>query len=264
MSTISRTYQFTDGTTAYGSQVESEISNIVTTWNNHDAGTSNWTVVNISSSNTTPLSVISSGATTIVSIDNTATDGDPQIRFKLSATSIIAMGIDDSDSDKFKVGTTDITTATSMVITTAGEITKPLQPAFLATSAGANDVTGDGTVYTIVWDTEIYDQNADFASNTFTAPVTGRYLLTASINLKQIGAGHTNIALTIVTGNRSYNRGQVQGAGLYTSFTMTNTVIADMDAGDTATVTVTVSGSTKTVDVDSDVTTNVFSGCLLA
>lgn len=43
MSTISRTYTFTDGTTAYGSQVETEISTIVTAFNNHDAATSSWT-----------------------------------------------------------------------------------------------------------------------------------------------------------------------------------------------------------------------------
>lgn len=45
MSSITRTYTFTDGTTAYGSQVESEVSNIVTTWNNHNSGTSRWTTV---------------------------------------------------------------------------------------------------------------------------------------------------------------------------------------------------------------------------
>ncbi len=43
MSQITRTYSFTDGSTAYGSQVESEILNIVTVWNNHDSAASNWT-----------------------------------------------------------------------------------------------------------------------------------------------------------------------------------------------------------------------------
>ena len=42
MSQITRSYTFTDGTTAYGSQVESEISNIVTVWNAHDNGSSSW------------------------------------------------------------------------------------------------------------------------------------------------------------------------------------------------------------------------------
>lgn len=48
MSTITRTYTFTDGTTAYGSQVDSEIANIVNVFNNHDAGSSTWTVTSSS------------------------------------------------------------------------------------------------------------------------------------------------------------------------------------------------------------------------
>lgn len=47
MSQISRTYTFIDGSTAYGSQVESEISNIVMTWNNHDSGTLIWTLIKV-------------------------------------------------------------------------------------------------------------------------------------------------------------------------------------------------------------------------
>lgn len=45
MSTITRTYTFTDGTTAYGSQVESEVANIVSVFNLHDSGTNTWTNV---------------------------------------------------------------------------------------------------------------------------------------------------------------------------------------------------------------------------
>lgn len=45
MATITRTYTFTDGTTAYGSQVEVEVANIVTVFNNHDSGSSTWTQV---------------------------------------------------------------------------------------------------------------------------------------------------------------------------------------------------------------------------
>lgn len=61
MATITRTYTFTDGSIAYGSQVESEVSNIVTTWNNHDGGTSTWTNVKATSSVITNLDLGSSG-----------------------------------------------------------------------------------------------------------------------------------------------------------------------------------------------------------
>lgn len=78
MSSISRTYTFTDGTAAYGSQVESEISNIVNTWNSHDAGTSVWTIVNAASfkkSGTTfpPILQYIVGTSTTSSINSTTT-----------------------------------------------------------------------------------------------------------------------------------------------------------------------------------------------
>lgn len=65
MSTITRTYTFTDGTTAYGSQVESEISNIVTTWNNHDAGTSSWTALAVTGNASITGSLAVTGALTL-------------------------------------------------------------------------------------------------------------------------------------------------------------------------------------------------------
>jgi hypothetical protein len=51
-----------------------------------------------------------------VEIDNTATDGDPTLAFTLSGTSLFTMGVDDGDSDKFKIGTTAIGTSTSLTI----------------------------------------------------------------------------------------------------------------------------------------------------
>ena len=45
-------------------------------------------------------------------IDNSATDGDAVLGFQLSGTSIFTLGVDDGDSDKFKIGTTAIGTGT--------------------------------------------------------------------------------------------------------------------------------------------------------
>lgn len=42
MATVARLYTFTDGTDAYGSQVEADLNVIFNAWNNHDAGTSRW------------------------------------------------------------------------------------------------------------------------------------------------------------------------------------------------------------------------------
>lgn len=47
MSLLTRSYNFQDGQTAYGSQVESEIANIVNTLNSLDQGNTSWTEVDV-------------------------------------------------------------------------------------------------------------------------------------------------------------------------------------------------------------------------
>jgi hypothetical protein len=158
------------------------------------------------------------------------------------------------------LGTNDTTV---MRLSGAGEITQPLQPSFLVTnSAGATDVTGDGTQYTVLWGNEIFDQGSDFASNTFTAPVTGRYSLSVSVTLLNVLSSHTELALTLTTSNRNYNfeRDEALAKG---APTLTATVIADMDAGDTATVTIIGVNGTKTIDVIANGAYNYFSGSLI-
>ena len=55
-----------------------------------------------------------------------------------------------------------------------GIMVNATQPAFSVVPASDQDnCTGNGTNATVVFGTEIFDKNADFASNTFTAPVTG-------------------------------------------------------------------------------------------
>lgn len=152
---------------------------------------------------------------------------------------------------------------TAWKMTSAGEITQPLQPSFLATnSVGANNVTGDGTVYTVLWGNEIFDQGSDFASNTFTAPVTGIYLLSASVTIGPILVTHQNRNIIIHTSNRNY----------YFNFsfllaedsqTLHVSTLADMDASDTADIQIQVTNGTKTVGVIADPTLNYFSGSLI-
>ena len=136
-------------------------------------------------------------------------------------------------------------------MTTNGERTMPTQPCFLAYNSSPDvNATGDATVVTVDFDVEIYDQNSDFASDTFTAPVTGKYLLQAIVVLSAIGT-QTGSRLDIVTSNRTYstsygNVGVVDQGGLWQ---LQACVIADMDASDTASITALVSGGTKTVSI---------------
>ena len=56
-----------------------------------------------------------------------------------------------------------------------GELTSASLPAFLVQVTSAQNNIAVDTIVTVVWNTERFDQGSDFASNTFTAPVTGKY-----------------------------------------------------------------------------------------
>lgn len=69
MALITRTYTFTDGTVAYGSQVETEIANIVNVLNSLNIATSTWGQISILNSSSVPLIVDNStGSQHIVDI----------------------------------------------------------------------------------------------------------------------------------------------------------------------------------------------------
>ncbi len=125
--------------------------------------------------------------------------------------------------------------------------------AFLAQPAASLDnVTGDGTEYTVVWGSEIYDLGNNFdGTSTFTAPVTRKYHFDIQVNLFGLDSGHTTHELKLVTSNRT-----IGFLDTYTSCPFSNchklsmNQDVDMDAGDTAVVKVGINGVNKTVDVN--------------
>lgn len=215
----------------------------------------------------------------INSIDNKTSEltidpgasGDSYVQYDINSVNKFIVGVDDDDGDKFKISSGGtLGSSDCFVVTSAGEITKPLQPAFLAVlNSTITDVTGDSSVYTIVWDTEVFDQNSDFdGTSTFTAPVTARYEFNIGITVGDLTASHTDGRVKLVTSNRTYfptyaDFGAARDAS--DNYGSVITVLADMDASDTATVTVQVSNGTKVVDVVSNGSTdpyNWFSGNL--
>lgn len=154
---------------------------------------------------------------------------------------------------------------TTITVSANNEVTNASQPAFLATFAGTTNVTGDGTAYTVPYATEVFDQNADYNNGTytFTAPVTGRYQLQASISMYGLTVNHNDHRFAIVTSNRSYDVIDIFAAGAnpFAQRSLHISVLADMDAADTAYVTLTVSGSTKVVDLENAIRCQ-FSGSL--
>jgi hypothetical protein len=142
----------------------------------------------------------------------------------------------------------------TIVITDAGEMTNPSQPAFNAflTNPILN-ITGDNTVYNItgaIW-TEVFDQRNNFSNGTFTAPVTGRYLLSALIYMGGILNTHLFGVAMIVTSNRTY---QLAFCPYYSAYGGTTlgieiTAVCDMDINDTAYITFGIGNAAKVVDL---------------
>jgi hypothetical protein len=179
--------------------------------------------------------------------------GDSFVQFTETATPRFRMGVDDSDGNAFKLSIgSALGTSDTFVLDTSGRRTLPLQPAFLAyENASPVDVTGDGTVYTMVYDTEEFDRGGDFdGTSTFTAPVAGKYFLYTAISLVNVasGSGFTTVRPSIVcstAGTFSRAFSTVAGASL----TADIGTFVNLAAGETVTTTIAVSGGAKTVDI---------------
>lgn len=199
-----------------------------------------------------------------------ASAGDPVHTYTVTGATSFTTGIDNSASDAFKISaSTALGTTDTFIMTTAGERTMPLQPAFLAyLSSTASNVTGDGTVYTVIFDTEKFDQNNDYNNGTgqFVAPVQGNYLLSCTLLGQQFATSRPTTVAIVTTGG-TYNIG---GWNLSSSFAgdwqFSGSVIASMAASDVATITITTTGGTKVVDVAGSAASpyfSTFSGSLI-
>jgi len=150
-----------------------------------------------------------------------------------------------------------LTWVQQMKINTAGAVTMPLQPAFSAkVNSQINNLSIAGSSNTTIpFATEIFDQNADYNTNgTFTAPVTGKYSLSFFIRLESIDTATTSYDFAINTGNRNYTHRFDPDFGdsdtLY--YHVNLTVLADMDASDTAHIEYYTDAGTAQTDIDGD------------
>jgi len=191
-------------------------------------------------------------STTILSINSTTgTNNDNFIGWNMynAVPALLqgySFGIRDADSDSLYLTTgTNLAAALALKVTPAGEITMPLQPAFLAYNS-ADDVnqTGNGAVVTVDFDTALFDQNADFAADTFTAPVTGRYRFSASVMMTALG-GSTSSILTLVTTGVSYILGKANPTACAAGgeFVLNGSIIVPMTATNTAYITLQNTGA---------------------
>ena len=192
--------------------------------------------------------------------------GDPVQKFTVTGGSTWTQGVDNSDSDSFALSTSaDIATPQVINITTAGEVTLPLQSSFIATHTVAQDnATGNGTIATVNFTTEVVDRNNDYdGTNTFTAPVSGLYSFYAQAQLVS-ATGASFCILNMITSNKIY-------VGPFSIGTINGVIVpcvsalADMDALDTCYITIQSTGvGADTADLNSDGNSTYFFGNLEA
>jgi hypothetical protein len=148
---------------------------------------------------------------------------------------------------------TSLVTSTTAKIDSSNRMTNTSQPCFLVqVQTPISNVTGDGTVYSVLFDTTTYDQGSNITLNSsgktiFTAPVTGKYLLQASITLTTATVAQQT-QIRIITTGRTYFAGfNLTNAG--NSMGLPITCICDMTAADTALIQVFQGGVTKNASV---------------
>ena len=150
----------------------------------------------------------------------------------------------DHNTNDMQIG---VNNAAVMDISSDGEVTKPKQPAFLVQPTSVQTNFNQGQSVTVVFGTEIFDVGANFASNTFTAPITGRYRFDVSVRVNELSTqdSSTYYYWALGTSNRVYyhlSSVNELGSG-NASFTFAGSVLADMDANDTASITVIMGGT---------------------
>ena len=149
-----------------------------------------------------------------------------------------------------------------------GHVTMPLQSAFFAHANTAQSDLAANSNVDINFGTERFDQNGDFASSVFTAPVTGKYQFNVNVRLNNMDSAAAYYIIYLVTSNKNYftiiDPSRFSQDVQY--FNMNFGVVADMDASDTAKVRYLQSGGSAQTDIDggaSDTPSN-FSGYLVA
>jgi hypothetical protein len=152
-----------------------------------------------------------------------------------------------------QIAVTQAVGTSTATIALATSVVNSTQPAFVAyQSATVSNVTGDGTQYTILFDTVVRDQASNYSAGTgtFTAPVTGMYLFTSTVFV-QFQAVVTTLQLFFAASPNNYTIEFTNAGTIYanSNTSLAGSAIIYLTATQTCHVTLISSGGTKTASV---------------
>ena len=162
------------------------------------------------------------------------------------------IGLDDS-ADELIIGKGSALGTTDYIrVKPDGQVTLPYQPCFSATADTTNIPLQTST--TVSLSGERFDVGSNLDSNTFTAPITGKYLFCFMFYFSSVDADHTTLDAHIKTSNKQY---QVTFSPDHflnsdSNFSITGSMICDMDANDTCIFTTYVQAGAAQTDIHSD------------
>lgn len=150
-------------------------------------------------------------------------------------------------------------TSATAIIDSSERITNSSQPLVMGyVNANVSNQTGDGTSYTIVFNSTLVNQGSMINTGTgiVTVPKTANYLISGSVGFLNVGAGNTFGIINIVTTSRTF---QVC-SGNYAAMRDSNnnlvltfpSLVTPLTANDTIRINVHVDSSTKTVGILGD------------
>jgi len=146
-----------------------------------------------------------------------------------------------------------------------------IQPAFMAyKSAATANVTGDGTIYTVICNTELFDQASNYNNGTgvFTAPYDGRYFFGATVQVTGITAAMTVVIVTFaISGSKNMQIGGINGSArdVNNNIVFSSGVFVTLTAAETVSLTVQAINGTKVAGINGAATnsTTTFYGHLV-
>lgn len=193
--------------------------------------------------------------------------GDPVLQLEIVGENTWTMGIDNSDSDNFKISASDtLGTTDAVVISSNDQMNLPLQPAFsVYNNTTRTNVTGNSTAYTIPFDQVEFDVGSNLSSGIFTAPIDGKYFFTYALQISDITTAATvgrmqlDISGTTVDGVVcDYGASQISGTFIYGG-----TWAGELSAADTVEVVLNIQNEGSDInDVDATVNSR-FGGFLM-